>query len=174
MKFLSLFIGLMFSAFVFATASFASTLEEGYEAIRSGKLEEGLAILSPLAEQGDADAQYGVAILYKEGWGTDKNEQKSFENYEKAAKQGHVNAMFYTASDYQSGTGVIQDYSAAANWYEQASNKGHAAAMYGLGSLYYNGLGVERDDQAANTWITKSADAGFELASEFLKQRFMK
>ena len=169
MKYLSLFIGLMF-----ASVSFASTLEEGYEAVRSGKLEEGFAILSPLAEKGDAEAQYGVAILYKEGWGTDKNPEKALEYYEKAAEQGHINAMFYTASAYQSGTGVTQDYAMAVKWYEQAANKGHAPAMYGLGSLYYNGLGVERNDAIAETWISKSADAGFALASEFLKQKFMK
>ncbi len=169
MKYLSLFIGLMF-----ASVSFASTLEEGYEAVRSGKLEEGFAILSPLAEKGGAEAQYGVAILHKEGWGTDKNPEKALEYYEKAAEQGHINAMFYTASAYQSGEGVTQDYTVAAKWYEQAANKGHAPAMYGLGSLYYNGLGVERNDAVADTWINKSADAGFSLAIAFLEQRLMK
>ncbi len=166
MKYLSIFFGLVFSAF-----SFASTLEEGYTEIRAGNLKEGFSIILPLAEKGDADAQYGLAILYKEGWGTDIDLEKSLEYYEKAAKQGHVNAMFYTAGAYQSGSGVTQDYSVAAKWYEQAANKGHAPAMYGLGSLYYNGMGVARDDLKADTWITKSADAGFPLAVEFLKQQ---
>jgi len=165
MKYLSIFFGVLFSI-----TSFASTLEEGYTAIRSGNLKEGFAILQPLAESGDAEAQYGLAILYKEGWGTEKSPEKSAEFYEKAAVQGHTNAMFYTAAAYQSGEGVSQDYAAAAKWYEQAAAKGHSASMYGLGSLYYNGMGVTRDDVKADTWITKSADAGFPLAIEFLKQ----
>ena len=90
-KYISLLIGIIFSI-----SAWAETLEEGYEAVRSGKLDEGYAILSELAATGDADAQYGVAILYKEGWGTDKDIKTAFDYYQKAARQNHPGALFGT------------------------------------------------------------------------------
>jgi len=44
------------------------------------------------AEQGDADAQYNIAIMHADGQGVPKDEAKAAEWYKKAAAQGHAKA----------------------------------------------------------------------------------
>ncbi|PHS74730.1 MAG: hypothetical protein COB19_05470 [Porticoccus sp.] len=164
-KYISLLIGIIFSI-----SAWAETLEEGYEAVRSGKLDEGYAILSELAATGDADAQYGVAILYKEGWGTDKDIKTAFDYYQKAALQNHPGALFEMGWFYQAGENVTQDYAEAIKWYEKAANEGHPVAMYALGGLYYNGLGTTKSEDKGMVWFKKSADKGYPPALEFVNE----
>ena len=165
MKYISLIIGIIFSV-----STMAETLEEGYEAVRSGELKEGYAILSELAAAGDADAQYGVAILHKEGWGTDKDMKKAFDYYQKAALQDHPGALFEMGWFYQTGENVTQNYGEAIKWYEKAADKGHPPAMYALGGLYYNGMGTTKSEDKGMVWFKKSAEKGFPPAIEFLEE----
>ena len=44
------------------------------------------------AKQGNADAQYGLGLCYKNGSGVDKDLSEAFKWYSKAAKQGHAGA----------------------------------------------------------------------------------
>ena len=44
------------------------------------------------AEQGHADAQYGLGLCYENGSGVDKDLSEAFKWYSKAAKQGHAGA----------------------------------------------------------------------------------
>lgn len=159
------------AALMFSLNSFADTLQEGYEAVRNGNPEQGHAILQPLAEQGNADAQYAVAVLYREGWGVDKNMEIAAGYYQKSAEQDHRDGMFEMGWFYQAGEGgLTQDYEQSAKWYQKSADKGHPAAMYGIASLYYNGMGVERDTDAAMFWYQKSAVAGFPPAQHFLDE----
>lgn len=164
-KYLSALVGILLSFSVMA-----ATLEEGYQAVRGGELDKGFAILSELAKTGDADAQFALAILYREGWGTEKDLKTAFELYLKSAEQGHPVGMFETGLAYQSGEGVIKDYAKAVPWYEKAANVGHPAAMYALGGLYYNGMGVAKDEKQGNEWFKRSAQAGYQPAIQYLEQ----
>ena len=157
---------------IFSTASYGGTVEEAYDIIRSGNPEDGYSMLFPLAEQGDPRAQYGLALLYKEGWGTEKDTQKAIEYYQKAAELGHLRAMFDLGLFYQTGELVTQDYSKAIGWYESAAKKGYSAAMYGLGEIYYNGLGVEEDRDVGKDWYMQSAQAGFAPAIRFVNKTY--
>ena len=44
------------------------------------------------AEQGDAEAQYNLAIMYDKGDGTEQDKQKAVYWYTKAAEQGYASA----------------------------------------------------------------------------------
>ncbi|WP_306517915.1 tetratricopeptide repeat protein [Rheinheimera sp.] len=162
---------LIFSLFVMASLE-ASTVQDGYNAVRNGNYEQGLKILLPIAEKGDPDALYGVGILYKEGWGAEKDLDKAVSFYEKAAEKGHVGAIFDLGWAYQTGQGKDKNYSKSAELYEKAATKGHPVAMYGLGGLYLNGLGVDKDVVKAEHWYKQSAAAGYPPAIEFVKEEF--
>lgn len=152
-------------------SSFAGTLQEGYEAVRNGNPEQGHAILQPLAENGDADAQYAVAVLYREGWGVEKNLETATGYYQKSAEQDHRDAMFEVGLMYQVGQGgLTKDYEKSAKWYLKSAEKGHPAAMYAVAGLYYNGMGVKRDMDMAMSWYQKSAAAGFPPAQKLLNE----
>ena len=45
------------------------------------------------AEQGNANAQYNLGVMYAEGRGVPKNEQVAAAWYRKAAEQGHASAQ---------------------------------------------------------------------------------
>jgi TPR repeat protein len=138
---------------LFASSSYSTTTEEAYSIIRNGNPEEGYRMLLVLADKNnDPRAFYGIALLFKEGWGVSKDDETAIEYYKKAANLDHTRAMF--------DLGTL--------WYEKAANKGYAAAMYGLGGLYFNGLGVKKDPDKGTMWFTKAAKIGFEPAIEFL------
>jgi TPR repeat protein len=114
----------------------------------------------PLAQKGDAAAQYNVALMYRQGQGTTKDEAKAFEWYLRAAKQGDQLSMAQVGESYRLGTGVKKNAQEAVKWLQAAAEKGAASAAYSLGMMYYEGQDVAKDEQAALRWIRQAADAG--------------
>ena len=53
------------------------------------------------AKQGHRDAQYELAVCYKNGYGTDKNYDEAFKWFEKAAKQGQKESQYELAVYYE-------------------------------------------------------------------------
>lgn len=174
MKYVRIYLAVITASLFAMGVSFtthAGPLEDGYQAVRNGNPEKGLAILTPLADKGSADAQYAVAVLYKEGWGTKKDLPRAASYYQKSAEQNHRDAMFEMGWIYQTGeAGLAKDYEQSAKWYLKAAEKGHPAAMYGIASLYYNGMGVKMDTNAATSWYQKSAAAGFPPAIKLIEE----
>ena len=113
-----------------------------------------------LANQGDAEAQYNLALMYDEGEEVRQDHFKAFEWYQKAANQGFASAQFNLGVMYRSGEGVRQDYAKALQWYQKAANQRYAASQYNIGILYYNGDGVSQDYAKAKEYFGKSCDNG--------------
>ncbi len=89
----------------------------------------------PLAEQGNADAQFRLGVMYQRGHGVPQDYQQALHWYEKAAAQGHVGAQFNLGLLYQNGEGVPQDFVQAHKWYDLAranGNKDAAESRYVL------------------------------------------
>jgi TPR repeat protein len=122
------------------------------------------------AEQGDAVAQYKVALTYLRDNPSDKglsNKRSSNEDYESAAKwlrasaaQGHAGAEFLLGYLYEHGQGVAKDYAKAAENYRAAALQGHSTAENNLASLYQHGQGVPKDMRQAFEWYLASARHG--------------
>ena len=55
-------------------------------------------VIKPLAEAGDPEAQYYLAMLYSWGRGVDKNSKLSMQWMTKAAKNGEIGALNMLAS----------------------------------------------------------------------------
>ena len=75
---------------------------KGQEAGMAGK-QAGLAV-QQAALKGLADAQNGLAALYRNGWGITADLPMDAEWYRKAAEQGHANAQFLLGSMYHRGS----------------------------------------------------------------------
>jgi len=78
-----------------------------------------------MAKLGDAEAQYNVGICYGKGIGVDKNEQKAFDWYLKAAKQGNTRAQTILGAVHV----ATHDYSEAIKWFKKAANQGSVEAQ---------------------------------------------
>lgn len=78
--------------------------------------EDDVKKLRPLAEDGNAEAQNALGVLYEAGLGVERNRQKAAVWYKKAATQGDVHAQYNLGRLYQTGTGVKQNYAESYFW----------------------------------------------------------
>ena len=76
-----------------------------------------------LAIQGNADAQAELAMMYRSGINTNKDNLKAFQWYKKAAEQGQAIAQNNLAVMYATGEGVKQDYEQSFQWYGMAASQ---------------------------------------------------
>ncbi|MFT5425784.1 MAG: hypothetical protein ACI9ZT_000717 [Gammaproteobacteria bacterium] len=135
----------------------AASYEEGKQAYLAKDYETALAILKPLAESGDSQAQVTLGIMYDFGQGVSKDPTEAIKWYIKAAEQGIPVVQHDVGVKYFEGQGVEQDYLKAAYWWEQSANSGLADSQFNLGLLYYRGIGLEIDYQKASTLFTSAA-----------------
>ena len=80
--------------------------------------------LLPLAENGDAEAQFNLAGMYAKGYGVVMDEKKSFDWYKKSAEQGHAKAQYNLGVMYLIGSGVTKSLSDAKHWLRLAYDNG--------------------------------------------------
>ncbi len=76
-----------------------------------------------LAEQGDADAQFNLGIMYGDGRGVAQDYAEALQWYRKAAEQGYAKAQNNLGFMYSNGQGVPQDYAQAHMWYNLAASR---------------------------------------------------
>ena len=133
---------------------------EWVDALQKGDFAVALSALKPLAEDGNADAQSNLAVMYVKGHGVAQDYKAAVKWYTLAAEQGYTSAQNGLGTRYKNGEGVAQDYKAAVKWYTLAAEQGHAPAQYNLGVIYYIGRGVLQDYKAAVKWLTLAAEQG--------------
>jgi TPR repeat protein len=87
--------------------------------------------LKPLAEQGNADAQFNLGSLYYQGRGVSQDYKEAAKWFRKAADQRHVYAQVNLGTMYADGVqGVIEkDYPQALMWFIFAAAGGDMEAM---------------------------------------------
>jgi TPR repeat protein len=100
----------------------------GYQSYLKGDYQAAFDEWFPLAELGDAEAQYNLGVMYDEGTSVDQDLVKAAEWYRKAAEQGFVDAQANLGLMYFHGHGVSQDYQAAAHWLNLAVANGDTEA----------------------------------------------
>ena len=72
----------------------AQDIAEANEAVLRGDYTTALTELRPLAERGDADAQYSLANLYRDGRGVPPDVDQAADWYQRAAAGGSWSAAF--------------------------------------------------------------------------------
>lgn len=88
--------------------------------------------LRQAAAQGDARAQYSLALRYAHGQGTPQNLTEAARWLERAASAGFAPAQYRLAALYERGQGVAKDLGRARSWYQTAAEKGNVKAMHNL------------------------------------------
>jgi TPR repeat protein len=155
---------LIATAFLLPGAAAMAGLETGLAAYMEGDYETSLAECQPLAEEGNADAQFCVGRLYANGFGVDMNDELALKWYGAAAAQGHCEAQYNLGLMHSNGWGVPMNDEEAAKWYALAAEQGHTQAQSSLAVLYQNGRGVEQDFVAAYTQFYIAAELGYKNA----------
>ena len=120
------------------------------------------------ADQGLANAQYNLGVLYEKGQGMPQDYAQAAAWYRKAADQGNPDAQTTLGGLYDYGEGVPRDDAQAAFWYRKAADQGYSKAQFYLGVFYTNGLGVPQNLTLAVSWYRKAADQGLVAAQRNL------
>ncbi len=87
------------------------------------------------AEQGFADAQFNLGLMYANGEGVEKDMTQAVELFKKAAEQGHVDAQNNLGAMYFTGEGVERDEKKAIAWFEKAAAQGNVDAQANLDAI---------------------------------------
>jgi TPR repeat protein len=152
-KYRYLTFGLVTLLFTSCYHGYFKNPEAAYE---RGDYGTAFHFIRPLAEQGDAEAQYKLGTMYANGLFVPKNDTEAIKWYRKAADQGIPGAQLNLGSMYYSGRGVPQDYAEVVKWFRKAADQGNATAQNNLGALYYKGQGVPQDSILAHMWFSLS------------------
>lgn len=114
-----------------------------------------------LAEQGNADAQYTLGLMYLEGDGVAPVKSEAIKWLTSAATQGHLQAQNDLVNTFlRYGAQDSLELKQATQWLTQAAQEGHAEAQFMLGNMYAEGQGVIQDFMQAANWLQKAANAG--------------
>lgn len=91
------------------------------------------------AEQGYADAQFNLGLMYANGEGVPQDMEQAAELFKKAAEQGHVDAQNNLGAMYFTGEGVARDERKAIEWFEKAAAQGNQEARDNLDAIKASG-----------------------------------
>ena len=82
-----------------AGMSFSADFEKGLTAAQKGDFATALREWTPLAKQGDTDAQFNLGIMYDNGQGVPQDDKIAVKWYRLAAEQGFTyQSSLYLAS----------------------------------------------------------------------------
>jgi len=161
---------LAFAVLFLATVGAAATgdFAAGMRAHLEKKYGESRQVFHPLADAGDARAQFMMGTIYEQGLGVPKDLPTAAAWYRRAADGGNASAQYNLGVFYQFGKGVTKDSAEAARLLQMAAEQGHGRAQNNLSTFYFTGVGVARDVVEAWKWLTLSAQdlkgAGREIA----------
>lgn len=103
----------------------ALNLIDGLKEFDNGNYVRAFAILMPIAESGEAEAQCLIANMYQGGYGVEKNILIATQWYEKSANQGYgvasnnLGEIFFAGED-----NISPDREKAIFWYKKAEEQG--------------------------------------------------
>jgi len=148
-------ISALFAALM--SSSVIAGFEEGIAAYQANNIPLAFKEFSAAAEEGHADSQFNLGLMYEHGIGVDKDEKEAVVWYRKSAVQGFAFAQYNLAVLYENGRGAAVDFVQANEWYRKASLQGDPLAIGNLGMLYLRGQGVKENTIAGLALLLVSA-----------------
>lgn len=144
----------------------AQNVRAGIEAWQNAEYTKAVDIWRPLAEGGDADAQFNLGQAYRLGRGVPTNLAAANTWFERAAAQNHVEAettlglMLFQSGNQAEGLKYLK----------RAADKGESRAMLIYGTALVNGDTVTQDPTTGYAYVSRAAAQGLEPAKDTLKQ----
>lgn len=96
---------------------------------KAGDYAAALKQWRPLAEQGNAVAQFNLGEMYAKGLGVPQDDTEAMRWYRLAAEQNHSGAQYALGERYANGQGVPQNYVLAHMWLNLAAVQGDEVAV---------------------------------------------
>ena len=136
------------------------TIKTGVEKWRAGDYPAAVAIWTPFATAGDADALFNLGQAYKLGRGVAVDPVAARDYYRKAATKGHLPAQANLGiALFQAG-----EKAEAIKWLKSAADRGEARAQYVLGIATFNGDSVARSQSLGYAYLLRAQASGLPQA----------
>lgn len=111
-------------------------LERAQDLMEADKFEAAYEALLPLANSGNADAEKLIGVMYAMGLGVERDDERAFEWYLRAAMRGHPGAQTGVAWYYEVGRGVsAPDLVRAYMWYALSALGGDPDGAISVGEV---------------------------------------
>ena len=141
-------------------------VKAGIEAWLAGDHAGAIRRWRPLADRGDADAQFNIGQAYRYGRGVPADLKIAQGWFEKAATQGHGQAVANLGLLlFQNG-----QRAQAMPWVKKAADAGDPRAQYVLGTALFNGDIIGKDWPRAYALMHLAAGQGLPPAATNLEQ----
>jgi uncharacterized protein len=137
-----------------ATAAWSNDYQTGRDAYDIGDYAKALSIWQPLADAGDAQAQFGLGLLYGNGFGVEMLDEEALHWYGRAAEQGYADAQCNLAVMHLNGWGVPMNEEEATRFYLMAAEQGVTEAQIALGLIYAADYSPLYDKLEAYKWFS--------------------
>ena len=144
----------------------AQSVKAGIEAWQRADYSSAVAIWRPLAQRGDADAEFNLGQAYRLGRGVTLDLAAAKSWFERAADAGHLDAQTTLGLLlFQNG-----DQTSGLKWLRRAAEQGEPRALLVYGTALYNGDGVTQDRILGYAYIHRAAGQGLAPARDTLAQ----
>jgi TPR repeat protein len=134
----------------------AADFESAKRAFQDKDYAKAFKEVTPLADQGDADAQCLLGKMYWGGHGVLKDPDRAVKLFKLSAAQGNGDAQFFLGSWYLL---PHRDVAEGARWLRLSAEQGNQDAQWLLGKAYLEGdRDLPRDPVQAELWLLLAAD----------------
>jgi len=108
---------------------YADNLQDGVAAYQRQDYKEAAKWYRLSAEQGTAEAQFNLGLIYANGRGVPQDHKEAVKWYRLSTKQGTAEAQYNLGLMYAKGRGVPQDYVLTHMWFNIAGSNGMKDAI---------------------------------------------
>jgi len=134
----------------------AMELESGIAAFETKNFAHAIKLLSPIAEEGNSEAMYRMAIMLQNGLGCIADEAKAFRYMESAAKNKYPLAQHALGFMYFEGECTEKDIDKSIEWFTKSAEQGLLGSATTLAMIYEEGKLVPQDLEKAQHWYKKA------------------
>lgn len=134
-------------------------------------ISERIRLLSPLAQQHFADAEFNLALCYYDT-GVPQNLTRAVQLFSLSASQNYSGAQFYLGKCFEEGIGTQKDPQKAVEFIKMAAYNRYPDALYALGKRYETGCGVKQNIHKAIVQFQKALALKYEGADLALAEAY--
>jgi cell division septation protein DedD len=154
------------AAAIIAAPASGQSVKAGIDAWQRADYSGAVAIWRPIAEAGDADAQFNLGQAYRLGRGVPINLAAAKTWFERAAASGHLDAQTTLGLLlFQNG-----EQAQGLKWLKMAADQGEPRAQLVYGTALYNGDTVTQDRVLGYAYVSRAAAQGLAPAKDTLAQ----
>jgi uncharacterized protein len=150
--------GLLLSVLIAAAVPAHAGLKQGLAAYDRADYAAARKELMPLAEKGNAQAQYRLGRMANLGQGRPSDKKEAARWFHLAAEQGLAAAQGALGYLCLVGEGVSQNNDLALKWTRKAALQGDATAQFNLSVMHGEPFGIKKDPAESLKWLRKAAD----------------